>query len=88
MKSKKQKIKGLVKDMLIESHKKALKNIDKALNSKCVDIDGWDEENAPMILPKCILTAILEDEARQYTARGTKYEKQMKKEVKNIRYFL
>ena len=88
MKSKKQKIKGLVKDMLIESHKKALKNIDKALNSKCVDIDGWDEENAPMILPKCILTAILENEARQYTARGTKYEKQMKKEVKNIQYFL
>jgi len=88
MKSKKQKIKGLVKDMLIESHKKALKNIDKALNSGSVDVDGWDEENTPMILPKCILTAILEDQARQYTARGTKYEKQTKKEVKNIRYFL
>ena len=41
-----------------------------------------------MILPKCILTAILENEARQYTARGTNYEKQMKKEVKNIQYFL
>jgi hypothetical protein len=88
MKSNKQKIKGLVKDMLIESHKKALKSIDKAINSGCVDIDGWDEENAPMILPKCILTAILEDEAKQYTARGTTYEKQMKKEVKNIQYFL
>lgn len=88
MRSKKQKIKKLVKDMLIESHKKALKKIDKALNSGCINIDGWDEENAPMILPKCILTAILEDEARQYTARCTKYEKQMKKKVKNIKYFL
>ena len=84
MKSKKQKIKELVKDMLIESHKKALESIDKALNSGCVDIDGWDEENAPMILPKCILTAILEDEARQYTARGTKYEKQMKKTISSM----
>jgi len=88
MRSKKQEIKRLVKDMLIESNKKALKNIDVVLNSGCIDIDGWDKENKPMILPKCILTAILENEARQYTARGTKYEKQMIKEVKNIRYFL
>ena len=88
MRSKKQEIKRLVKDMLIESNKKALKNIDVVLNSGYIDIDGWDEKNAPMILPKCILTAILENEARQYTARGTNYEKQMKKEVKNIQYFL
>jgi hypothetical protein len=88
MKSNKKKIKKLVKDMLIESHRKAVLNIDKVLDSGCIDIDGWDEKNAPMILPKCILTAILEGEARQYTARGTTYEKQMKKEVNNIRYYL
>ena len=88
MKSKKQKIKKLVKDMLIKSHKEALNSIDKVLNSGCIDIDGWDEGDAPMVLPKCILTAILENEARQYTARGTSYEKQMKKEVSNIRYYL
>ncbi|MFT6879122.1 MAG: hypothetical protein ACJARG_000046 [Arcticibacterium sp.] len=88
MRSKKQKIKRIVKDMLIESHKKALQSIDKVLNSGCVDIDAWDEGEAPMVLPKCILTAILEDEARQYTARGTSYEKQTKKEIANIRYFL
>lgn len=88
MKSNKQKIKKLVKDMLIESNKKALANIDKVLNSGCVDFDGWDENSAPMVLPKTILTAILEEEARQYTARGTSYEKQMKKETENIRSFL
>ena len=88
MKTKKQKINELVKDMLIESHRKALQNIDRVLNSGCVDIDGWDEKNAPMVLPKTILTAILENESRQYTARGTSHEKQMKKEVKNIHYFL
>ena len=88
MKSDKQRIKELVREMLIESHKKALKNIDRALNSGCVDIESWDKENAPMVLPKTILTAILEEEARQYTARGTKYEKQINKQVKSIRYFL
>jgi len=88
MRSNKQKIKMLVKDMLNESHKKALQNIDKALNSGCIDIDGWDEKNMPMVLPKTILTAILEDQARQYTARGTRFERQFKKEVKNIKMFL
>ena len=85
---KKNKVKELVRDMLIESHQKALRNIDKVINSSAIDIDSWDDKKAPMILPKCILTAILENEARQYTARGTKYEKQMKKEVKNIHYFI
>lgn len=85
---KKGKIKKLVKDMLIESHKKALANIDKALNSGCIDIDNWDENINSMALPKTILTAILEEEARQYSARGTSFEKQIKKEVNNIKYFL
>jgi hypothetical protein len=85
---KKRKIKKLVKDMLKESHKKALANIDRALNCGALDIDSWDEGVAPMVLPKTILTAILEEEARQYTARGTSFEKQMKKEVKNLKYFL
>lgn len=85
---KKDRIKELVKDMLVESHRKSLQNIDRVLNSSAIDIEGWDDKNAPMILPKCILTAILENEARQYTARGTRYEKQMKKEVKNIQYFI
>jgi ribosomal protein L1 len=88
MASKKQKIKKLVKEMLIESHKKALKSVDRALNLSCVDVDGWDEKIAPMILPKTILTAILEEESIQYTARGTTYEKRIKAKVKNIRYFL
>jgi hypothetical protein len=88
MKNNKEKIKELVSDMLIESHQKAIQNIDRVLDSGCIDIDGWDYKNKPMILPKCILTVILENEARQYTARGTSFEKQMKKEVRNISYFL
>ena len=84
----KNKIKKLVIDMLIDSHRKALLNVDRVLNSGCIDTASWDENDAPMILPKTILTAILEEEARQYTARGTRYEKQMKKEVRNIKMFI
>ena len=87
-KKKKKAIAQLVKDMLNESHEAMLKKIDKALNSGAVDVDEWDKTNNPMILPKCILIAILQDEATQYEAKGTSFEKQVKAEVKNIRYFL
>jgi len=54
----------------------------------CVDTESWSKDNSPMILPKCIVTAILQDESTQYEGKGTSFEKQVKKEVKNIRYFL
>lgn len=85
---KKDKIKSLVESMLNESHENMIKKIEKVLNSCYVDVDGWDENDAPMILPKCIVTAILQVESTQYEAKGTSYEKRVKKEVKNIRYFI
>lgn len=85
---KKEKIKGLVSDMLKESYEAMLKKIDKALNSGAVDIDKWNDKINPMILPKCIVTAILENESTQYLGIGTSFEKEVKKEVKNIRYFI
>lgn len=85
---KRKKIKSLVVDMMKESYEHMIKKIDTALDSSAVDIDGWDELYSPMILPKCIITAILEGESTQYSASGTSFEKQIKKEVKNIRYFL
>lgn len=88
MKTNKEQIAELVKEMLNNSHEAMLKKIDKVLNSGCVDVGSWSRDNSPMILPKCIVTAILQDEATQYEARGTSFEKQIKKKVKNIRYFL
>ncbi len=85
---KKDKLKELVTDMLIQSHQEALKNVDRALNSSAIDIDSWDNEQAPMILPKCIVTAILQKESEQYSAAGTSYQRKVKKEVRNIRYFI
>lgn len=86
--TKEKKIKALVKGMLKESYRKADQKIDKAIRSGALNIEDWTPDNAPMVLPKIILTAILEDEARQYTGRGTCYEKKVKKEVRNLRYFL
>jgi hypothetical protein len=88
MKTKREQIKELVIDMLNESHKAMIRNVDKALDSGAVDIDGWDRSNSPMILPKCIIMAILQQESTQYDAWGTGIERRVRKEVRNIRYFL
>lgn len=88
MENSKRKIKSLVEDMLNESHEAMIKKIDKVLNSGYVDVDGWDENHNPMILPKCIVTAILQNESKQYEGKGTSFEKEIKKEVKNIKYFI
>lgn len=85
---KKRKIKSLVKEMLKESHKAMIGKIDIVLNSGAVDIDAWSESYAPMILPKCIVTALLKNEGRQYEGKGTSFEKRVKREVRNISYFL
>ena len=85
---KKDKIKSLVTDMLQESYEAMLKKVDKVLNSGAIDIDSWEESRNPMILPKCIVTAILQNESTQYEGKGTSFEKDVKKEVRNIRYFL
>lgn len=82
------KIKALALKMLQNSQKEMEAKIDKALNSGALDIDAWDENINSQILPKIITKAILENEADQYSAKGTSFEKEVKKEVKNLKYFL
>ena len=88
MESNRDKIKALVIGMLIESHEAMIKKVDKALNSGAIDTELWDEKHSPMIIPKCILTAVLIDESKQYEGKGTSFEKQIKSEVQNIGYYL
>ena len=85
---KTEKIKKLVIEMLNNSHEAMIKKIDSLFISGCIDTESWDENNMPMILPKTIVAALLEDETTQYYGKGTSFEKEVKKEVKNIRYFL
>jgi len=86
--AKKRKIKALAKQMLKESHKEQVEKIEKALNSGALNIEDWEENSIPMIMPKSIVVAILEGEADQYKATGTSFEKEVKKEVKNLKCFI
>jgi len=85
---KKDKIKSLVVEMLNFSHEAMIKKLDIVFNSGCIDPESWDEKDKPMLLPKSIVTALLESQSTQYGTKGTSYEKQVKKEVRNIRYFI
>lgn len=85
---KKQKIKQLVVDTLKTAYEAQLKMVDKALNSGAIDIDAWDEKDNPMITPKVIVIAILEEEANQYKCTGSRFEKKMKKDINNLKAFL
>jgi len=82
------KIKALALQMLKNSQREMEAKIDKALNSGALDLDEWDENSNSMILPKIIVKAIIEDEADQYSAKGTAFEKEVKKEVTNLKCFL
>ena len=86
--NKKDQIKCLVVEMIGYSQKAMLEKLERVMNSGCIDIDGWDEKNAPMLLPKAIVTALLESESYQYSGKGTAYERKIKKDVRNIRYFI
>jgi hypothetical protein len=85
---KKEKIKSLIVDSLNESHQIMINNIDKVFNSGAVDIDAWDENISPMILPKTIITAILKNESTQYDGKGTSFYKKIKKDSENILLFI
>ena len=84
-KEKEDKIRSLVIEMLEDSHKYMVDKIDTVLRSGCIAVDEWNEN---MILPKCITSAILKDESIQYEGRGTSFEKQVKKTIKNIMCFI
>jgi len=85
---KKEKITKITEQIIDEACIKMKEKIQRALNSRAIDVDSWDEKINPYILPKTIVIAILENEAKQYDGTGTCFEKQMKKDIKNLKLFL
>ena len=85
---KKELIKSYVIEMLDFSKECMVKKLTTALNCGALDIDNWNENSSPMIVPKIIVAALLESESTQYSAKGTSFERKIKKEVKNLRYFI
>lgn len=87
-KQKRKAIKLLADEMLKDSYKYMKQKIEKALDSGAISIDDWDPSSGPMRVPKCIVAAVLEDEATQYVGKGTGHERQIRKEINNIKYFI
>lgn len=85
---KRDKIKKHVKDMLMESFESMINNIEVLLNDDEEAVNNWEPNVNPMILPKCMVTALLEHESMQYQAKGTSFEKKVKKKVKELRNYL
>jgi hypothetical protein len=81
-------IRNHVKDILKQSHSAMLEKVLTLLKSGAIDIEGYEIDNKPMILPKSIVLALFESESRQYDGKGTGYEKEIKANVKNFRYFI
>lgn len=77
-----------VRSMIDEVNKHMKEKLKILLDSGAIDIESYDTENNPMVLPKCIISALLESEIQQYSGRGTSFEKSNKKEVRNLRYFI
>lgn len=87
-KTKKEIIKNLAEEMLIQSHEAMIKKVNFLLESGAIDIESWSIDDAPMIIPKCIVAAILQNESVQYEAKGTSFESKVKKEIKNLKCFI
>lgn len=86
----KEKVKALVIEMLNDSHKAMLKKLETILNNTdVIDLENWDEKNAPMLLPKMIVTALLESDSKQYSLpKNYPNARQLKQQIKNISYII
>lgn len=85
---KRDKLKSLVNDIFNDVHNDMLNKIDRVINSGSIPLSDWNEEDKPMVLPKCIVSAILEHESQLYAGHGTSFHKRNKKIIKNIQYFI
>jgi len=88
MDDKKEQIKVITFDLLAESFNHMVEKIDKAIASGALDIDSFDPKKDRYIIPNIIARAILEDEVSTYEFKGTRYEKIIRKQVKNLKLFL
>lgn len=81
-------IAALCSELLKDSIERMNESIIKAINSGAIDIESWDPVNNRYMLPKTIIMAVLENEVYRHSPIGTSFDKQMNKEVKNIKLFL
>lgn len=84
---KKNEIKKHVKNMFKQSENALDKKLGTLFLSGAIDIESWDENSNPLLLPKAILYAFLDLEKEQFMPGG-RLGKEVKKEAQNIKYYL
>jgi len=57
------------------------KNMEKAISSGSMNIEEADDN---YILPRSLVIALLQEEINQFDCKGTDFEKEVKKNAKNI----
>lgn len=85
---KKQQVQDLVIEMLNSSFEAMKKKAIEAINSDAVNTENWSEVINPMILPKTIVSAVLERECTQYIHPDKKEAKKQRKEINHIKYYI
>ena len=77
-----------VMDMIDDHYNQMVKKAQKLLESWAVNFDEWDADNSPMVLPKTIMTALLESEVHAYSAKWTTHERKVKKMASEFIYHI
>lgn len=85
---KKAEIKLLVSSLLTDFVESVDQQVNTALNCGALDVEGWNKDINPMILPRIIIVTIFQRAAEQFGARGTSWSKIINDEVSNLRCFL
>lgn len=85
---KKEEIKSLTigtLDIAMDAMKAKIKVL---LDSGAINVSDWDINTNPMISIKAMAIALLQAEADQLDARGTSFEKEVKRQVNNFKHFV
>ena len=77
----KTQLKKKIKELIKQSNKSMIKNLDKIINSGAIDLTQYENN---YILPKICICALFKEERFQYKPLSNK----ARKELKNLEYFL
>lgn len=84
LEEKKKVIAQITNEFLNNAFEKMQEKITRAIQCDALDIEQYDSEFNTAIIPKTIVAALLLEEAEQWKCKGTSFEKQMEKDVKQL----
>jgi hypothetical protein len=86
--SKEEKIALLANELITNASESAKGQVEKAIKCGALNIDEWEEGRNQLIIPKIIAIAVIEENIDYLKGIRTGFEKEINKEVKNLKMFL